>query len=802
MTLTDMLGYGIEFLPEFAWTTSRGFQRSIALFAILIVVACIHWSIVWATTTWSSGTKNKLHQWSSFLSLIVFIGVVFKLAAMSNCVPFPPLYILLGLFALVSSLIILLVAAWIVARIKMSPAPPFFPYLKVHFWHSMLSSSHFILPFVLFNMPLFDHSRQVVYLGIPLLMLAAYLVYFKVLLPNLFKLMRLNLPVESLSSEDKEKFLAASASVREIWGDQIFVAKTGLVNAVALCSEKKIIVGYDIIKCLSAEELRAVMIHELGHMKDRKFIPRLSRNSIISDLLVFLFCVLSYSKISNARLFSFVILAIAIWLYAVKNKAIRLQAEIVADSFVKETEEDLHAHLVTGLKKMHEATALDKDHCKKNDVPHLDIDERVAAVNDNKPVERPSRIFQLATGLAFIFLATAGGSFIFDKAFPSPEMEWNSLHDRFHDLDSYDVDSPAALKTISKALDLAQTEFGQLSEESYLCLNDLAEFHLYWDRLAEAENYSLQAYDVGRKIYGPANRELVRALDTLGEVRQQQNDHAAAVQLFEQALKIQQQSDVEPEDAADTFELLVASYMELGLSDKVARVYDQLLEIYSGRDDDYGKWMYLNTLLDYADFMAEQKGAAMAQKYYEDAIQFADKQFSKDSWEYVNALKRSTDFFNSQGKYELTENLFRERLKFIASSYAEESEPALLAMYDLAEAYRNRNALDKAENLFTKMLLIRERAYGKDSEHLIGELWKLGLISEKKGDLLKAEEFIRRVAALEKPLDYIEDEKRIETNEKLRSLLKALGKTQELKDIEKELVMLKAKNSNNLDGEL
>jgi len=407
LTLSTLQNYDLAFLPPMTWFaqgTEEVFNLLLAGFAGLSIVFLL-------MVVASNNTNHERLRWLAGYSprtYMVFVYIIaFSLTIISNTLPCAPLYLFVALAMILTSFIVLAAGTRLRSGYDPGRAIPFVDFCKIHVWLSLLLSGPLLFPFLFFHIPTFNHPQQLVYGGAPLLMVGLYLLMSRVSSRYLAILLGLVVPPEQLPPVLKQRFDAACAPIRTVSDCEIVIARRGLYNAVAQQSCRRITIGQSLIEFLTVEQLRAILTHELGHLEDRVYQPRVNRFQLLGALCFLASGIMTDSRIDYAVLYSGVLILLTIYLFLVAPKKSRMNGERVADSYVLKTDVRLYGHLQAALACIYLLNNLDKDHCKTHDSGHLDLDERQEAVATGKISQRQNVTRRLAL-LLVVLIVVAG----------------------------------------------------------------------------------------------------------------------------------------------------------------------------------------------------------------------------------------------------------------------------------------------------------------------------------------------------------------------------------------------------------
>jgi Zn-dependent protease with chaperone function len=316
-------------------------------------------------------------------------------------------------------------------------------------------------------------------------MVGLYLLMTRVFFKYMATILGLVVPPDTLPPALKTRFDEASAPILAAADCEIVVARRGLYNAVAQPGLRRITVGLSLVEFLNVEQLRAILTHELGHLEDRVYQPRVTRFQQLGALCFLFSGMMTDSRIDYAVFYSGILVLLTVYFFLLAPKKARLHGEKVADGYVLRTDVRLYRHLQEALSRIYILNGLDKDHCKTHDSDHLDLDERQAAVASGK-IQKRQNFTRRTAVLLVILIVSAGLTVAYSYFFPGPERMCDRLHNRFHA--KMESDPEAAQVAIEAALALCENGFPGYEKKTSNVLRDLARFHLRYDHLQQAES--------------------------------------------------------------------------------------------------------------------------------------------------------------------------------------------------------------------------------------------------------------------------------------------------------------------------
>lgn len=646
MKLFDFFTYQVHLFPQLTWhVTASGTKTASALLVLLGTSACY----LLLSALISGKIRKKSKSILPFLNLAYLLSALFLLPRItqpsigSQLAPFS-----LGLKFILYQLVflILLYGNWF-ALVKSQDYPiQLRDYLRANYWHGLLSYSYFLFPVILFDVPMVVPQHHVFFIGAALLAISLHCYFISLVHKKSFSFLGLNLPRGSLPKELEDKLAIASQPIMESGHISLLIAKPGLRNALACSPYQIIVIGLDLIRHLSTEQLQAVLLHELGHLQDKKFLPLVSKT-----ISLFVVLYLLNQIVDQANIFTPLIeggIFIIGLLAGVKIiKKLRLRAEFVADNFVKNFSADIYAHFTAALDLIYEMSGIDKDYCKKHNAGHLDPDERARMVaNGSFAIDRKSNAKPFLTALIATIILLLGIQFGYSYFFPddrSEIKEWGTMHDRYHRL-VRDQQYQEAEKIIRKALQFSVNAFGENHNRTYLSLNDLVSISLTMNDVPKAEEYAMRAMQVGIALYDWKNPKQIRSLESVARVRIVQERWQDAENIYQKILQLQEKIGVEPDLVGRTLLSLIDVYAQNNEESKIATTLNALLATYEKQPVDVENDYLIHKLFAVRHNRFLISHPEPTRIYFQQLAKVIEQKHGKVSAEYAHYLSEYSNF--------------------------------------------------------------------------------------------------------------------------------------------------------------
>ena len=686
----------------------------------------------------------RRQQLSVSLSIIYTICIMlmsFELSTWAKTIPFMPLLLVISFVLLNAGFIISLCGSWFTNNRETDVPLSLFENIRANYWFTLLSN--WLLFFIIFiQIPIITPENHTVY-WVPIILALLFFYLPTWTLTNYSsKILGIHLEPDTLTDTLKLNYKKLDQFIQKQGNYQLVLLNKGFRNAVALYPHEKILFGIDLLEYLPEKEIQAIALHEIGHLQDKKYIPLRHRISQFLPFLILAFVVADQGKMFPSFLFQITVFIASIILFSILFKRIRLKAEFVADTFVKDFQGEFHPHLISGIKKITRLNGLSKDLCKTNDLGHLDIDEREQMVKEGtfalrrKPIRKFFLILIPAMALGILF------QFGWSALFPSKSEQWRTLHDLYHDQVSH-YDFTLAAETIQKTLDFSLKNFGEIDRRTYISLKHLATTALRQKDISAAEQHMTQAGRVGEELYG---RESLRRRDEwklLARIYVKQDRKEEAKQIHVTLLSLQQKLQDTPRNISNTLYDLA----ELSDDKQTINYFQKIIQLYketppTAKNDSPSEYIFSELAKAYIQTGQPEKAKALLA----DAATVIQEKRGSESKEYCNILWEFANLLSNQKQYNKAETLYQQ---CIEASLEMESDISIACRYGLGENFRQQGLLEQAEQQTHLALTMEEELYGKDSEEILFGLDKLAQIAEESGNLVKEETLRQRVKAID-----------------------------------------------------
>ena len=278
---------------------------------------------------------------------------------------------------------------------------------------------------------------------------------------------------------------------------------------------------------------------------------------------------------------------------------------------------------------------------------------------------------------------------------------YQNLGDIYEKLGKFDQ----ADSLLQTALEQRKSVFGAESSEAAETLVELGLLRDAQGKYEDAERFARQGLAIDKQRLSPGHPNVARATSALGKVLEDRGSYDAAIQVLEEAVRLQSAQGGSTTDLAESLTELANSHF------------------YSGH---YAASETLN-----------QQVLAMDRRLYGDRHpHVADDLINLGAIQY------------DLGHYPEAERFDRQALDITQSFYGQAHPATASALTILGRTLVSEGKSEEAAGLLQQALQIEEQIYGKVHPRVAGTLNELGKISQKQGKLDDAEADFRRMAEI------------------------------------------------------
>lgn len=748
--MVDFSYWDFGTFSPFIWQITSDLARS--LYGVILFVLC---SIIYLAVcrscrrlnALSDKNKEKLLGGMTFLYFIISFSTSTLLfdTTIGPQVSIPALILTLLFLQIV--ICVMLAGVWL-GKIRYSfQSPSLKDYLITQYWMANLSYSLILIPLIVFGIIMIEPQNKTIYIGNILVTVGLTYIALKALISGSYSLLNLEIKTEDLPSTIKQKYQQATDSLTVCGNCNVKLLRKGFRNAIAVQSTNTIYFGVDLIEILEIDEIKAILLHEIGHLKDEKYVPLLRKVLLFAAVLYFVFQIFSQFDLINPFLYLFIFF-LGIFTFIQVIRKIRLKSEFVADSYVKEHSAESHQHLVTALEKLQKINLIDKDFCKDRNYAHLDLDERYKMVSEGKfQTERRSGVRStlvfIGTVLLVVFLQM-GYHFL-----PSSTAKWRKMHDTYHDLYS-DQHFTEAYEVIDKAYTYAKSNFGAIHYRTYLSTVDLAKVSLSGGNIVAAEKYGEKALQLGDKLFRENNTRQIRSIRALIAVYLKQDRIGDVVELYSKILRVQKRSKASPAEISATLFSVMRYHNQSKDSESIIASLQELLSLYEGQTKMDKEQIVLYDLFDILYEELEVVNNESILTYLFNIHEIIQAKYGEQSIHYATYLAELAYYQEYTGDYlnaKETYNLCIERFTSIDITVDDDFRNCL---YNRATIAQNEQHYEDAKKLFLKSVEVGKSLYGDDTFDIKHEFIQLAEIFTLQSMTKEAIQYFKRAINLEK----------------------------------------------------
>jgi eukaryotic-like serine/threonine-protein kinase len=273
-----------------------------------------------------------------------------------------------------------------------------------------------------------------------------------------------------------------------------------------------------------------------------------------------------------------------------------------------------------------------------------------------------------------------------------------SLGDIYDKLGKFDQ----AESLLRSALDSRQKIFGKGTPEAAEAMVALSQVRSDQGQLDDAEKLARQALDMERNQLHEDDPAIAKALLAYGRVLGQKGNYAIAIQVLDEAVKIESAPGIAPTDFSSALSALAAAQYSAGHYDIAKSLYNRLLAMHRS--------------------MFGEKHPLVA-----------------EDLESLGSIQQDLGF------YPEAEQLQRQALEIDWSYYGTDHPTTALDMTTLGRSLQYEKKYDEADAVLHQALDIQERVLGPKHSSVADTLNELGNVAEMRDQLDDAEGYFKRV---------------------------------------------------------
>lgn len=356
----QIAGWSVHLFPSLVLVRS-GIGEEVQ-FGLITVPAVLAMYLLLSTVVagFLTAKRRKVHRWLLGVCTLTLICTIFVMAGFADDGrAFAPIYLLFALLLCLPYLLILTTGSWFVLRCESSLPPALKDFLRFGIWYNLLTFVPVLLPLVLVQVPVV-RAQQLIYIGPLALSICLFLAAASWFGGHASAWMGLEIPKSALNPTLRRKFQESTAGIEESGNCTIQLLRPGFRNALAFYSQKRILVGIDLLEYLEPKEFRAVLLHELGHIKDGRHMRLLHFAMYCYPIFFVLFEILDQCEVFPVPVISFAVFMLVFLIISIAAKRVRVRSEYQADAFVRDFDVDLPQYLLSALNAMYELNGVEK----------------------------------------------------------------------------------------------------------------------------------------------------------------------------------------------------------------------------------------------------------------------------------------------------------------------------------------------------------------------------------------------------------------------------------------------------------
>jgi tetratricopeptide (TPR) repeat protein len=270
-----------------------------------------------------------------------------------------------------------------------------------------------------------------------------------------------------------------------------------------------------------------------------------------------------------------------------------------------------------------------------------------------------------------------------------------------------------AIRHDENLVKLAETDYGEASEQTATALNNLAVDYREIGRFEQAETLFRQALEIGRKTLGEDHPDYATRLNNLAGLLQATGHFEEAETLFGQALEIGRKTLGEDHpDYATRLNNLAGLLETTGRYEEAEPLCRQALEITRktlGKDHP----AYAIRLSSLAALLGATGRVEEAEPLFRQALEVTRKTLSEVHPDFATRLNNLAGLLKETGRFDESEPLIRQALEITGKTLGEDHPDYAVRLNNLAALLQGTGRTEEAEPLCRRALEITRKSLGE-----------------------------------------------------------------------------------------
>jgi ankyrin repeat protein/CHAT domain-containing protein/Tfp pilus assembly protein PilF len=295
-----------------------------------------------------------------------------------------------------------------------------------------------------------------------------------------------------------------------------------------------------------------------------------------------------------------------------------------------------------------------------------------------------------------------------------------------------------ALEFLEKARAYVQEKYGEKSDEYASALLNLADFQNATQQLSNAEKNILQSVNIRKSL---KSKQLIKSLESLGNVYYQQGKYQDAQKIYEQVLDYHKQNGGEKSPAyLSHLDILGNLHYLLGNYNSSEKLFKQAIQLKKANSAVH-TFDYAISLSNLGNLWQDMGKYSEAKEVYKESLSiFAKNQAAKDyRWErHLTVLGNYTDLFYKTGEYSIAEYRYKYTILGSIPEGKEYSNKATI-LHNLGALYLDMGRLEEAETRLKEALALKLKNLHENHPSYLNTYGTLADLYTQKKQFLQAE---------------------------------------------------------------
>jgi len=316
-------------------------------------------------------------------------------------------------------------------------------------------------------------------------------------------------------------------------------------------------------------------------------------------------------------------------------------------------------------------------------------------------------------------------------------VEW--LNDAGLFITTYLAKYDLALELFQKELELAQTQFGESSEQAVSSYNNIGGIYNRKGDFDKAMQYYQKALEIQKRVLSPDHPNVATSYNNIGSVYAEKGEYNKALEYYQKALEIRKRvlSPDHP-NVATSYNNIGSVYAEKGEYDKALEYYQNALNI-----KDVSSLNHPDVALYYNNIGSVYSHKAdfdKAMQYHVKALDVWERFFGTSHPNIAISYSNIGSVYAGKGEYDKALEYHQKALDICERIFGQNHHDVAMSYYNIGSIYESKRDYNKALQYYQKSLAIRVCVLDSNHPDIADSYNNLGSLYFKQNDLVRAKE--------------------------------------------------------------